>query len=128
MNEDLLLDKIQKLIKDEIRPVKEIVEVVKQKVDGQDLYQRSTTSTVRSLKEQMSVMNEKLDSVFDQTAKLTEGMTEVKEVLDEHSNKINALVLEVHEIHQELGSSKDKTTLKLDKLKEHVGLPTSIDS
>jgi hypothetical protein len=61
MNDDDL-KKIQKLIKDEIRPVKEIVEVLQSKMTQQDFVQKGTASSVRSIKEQQSVMNEKLDS------------------------------------------------------------------
>ena len=121
MNEDKLLEKIQKLIKDEVRPVKEIVEVVKQKIDGQDLYQRSTSNSVRSIKEQQSVMNEKLDGIHEQAVKLTEDLFELGEDVD-------AIKVEIHDVHQELGANKDKTISELDKIKEHIGLPTSINS
>lgn len=56
------LKKLRELIKEEIRPVKDIVEVIKKKVDGHDLYLHSTSGNVRSIKEQQSVMNDKLDS------------------------------------------------------------------
>lgn len=56
------LKKLRVLIKEEIRPVKEIVEVIKKKVDNQELHIHVTTENVRSVKEQQSVMNEKLDS------------------------------------------------------------------
>ncbi len=54
--------KLRELIKAEIRPVKEIVEIIKKKVDNQELHIHVTTENVRSVKEQQSVMNEKLDS------------------------------------------------------------------
>lgn len=61
MNEDELLKKIQQLIKEEIRPVKDIAELTKKKVDSQDLFLHSTAENVRRIKEQQSLMNEKLD-------------------------------------------------------------------
>lgn len=56
------LKKLRELIKEEIRPVKEIVEIIKKKVDSQELHIHVTTENVRSVKEQQSVINEKLDS------------------------------------------------------------------
>lgn len=56
------LKKIQKLVKDEIRPVKEIVEILQSKMVKLDFNQTGTVSSVRSVKDQQSVMNEKLDS------------------------------------------------------------------
>lgn len=56
------LKKLRALIKEEIRPVKEIVEIIKKKVDNQELHIHVTTENVRSVKEQQSVINEKLDS------------------------------------------------------------------
>ena len=68
MNQDDIKT-FQKLIKDELRPIKELVEVTKKKVDGQELFLHSTAANVRSIKEQQSVMNEKLD---DHTKTLAE--------------------------------------------------------
>jgi hypothetical protein len=62
------LKRLSELIKEEIRPVKDIVEVIKKKVDSQELHILVTTENVRSIKEQQSVMNDKLDS---HTASLT---------------------------------------------------------
>ncbi len=54
--------KLRELIKEELRPIKDIVEMVKKRVDGQELHINVTAENVRSVKEQQSIMNEKLDS------------------------------------------------------------------
>ncbi len=54
--------KLKELIKEEIRSVKDIVEVIKKKVDNQELHIHVTTENVRTVKEQQSVMNDKLHS------------------------------------------------------------------
>lgn len=54
--------KLKQLVKEEIRPVKEIVELIKKKVDNQELYIDVTSHNTRAVKEQQSVINEKLDS------------------------------------------------------------------
>lgn len=82
------LKKIQKLIKDEIRPVKETTEIIQSKVSGFDLYQRSTSINVRNVKDQLSVVNEKLDGmkeVIDQRISVSEQkiMKALDEKLDE---------------------------------------------
>lgn len=58
-NEDLA--KLLKDIKQEIRGVKDLVEVIKKKVDSNDLFISAIAANVRSIKEQQSVINEKLD-------------------------------------------------------------------
>lgn len=95
--------------------------MTKKKVDSQELFLHSTTENVRTIKEQQYVMNEKLDTVNERAVKLTEDMTELKE-------DIGSLKVEVHEIHQEIGASRDKTISEIDKIKEHIGLPTSLNS
>ncbi len=61
MNDDDL-SKLRALIREEIRPVKDIVEVTKKKVDSQELFLHVATENIRSVKDQQSVMNDKLDS------------------------------------------------------------------
>lgn len=63
---------IQKAIKDEVRPLKEQVEIVKSKISKLDLFQSANTANIRAVKEQQSVMNEKLDA-----------LQEVKEILED---------------------------------------------
>ncbi len=54
---------LKKFIKDELRAVKDIVEITKKKVDNQELYLRTTSRIVTTMQEQQSVMNEKLDEL-----------------------------------------------------------------
>lgn len=78
------LKKIQKSLKDEIRPVKEAVEILQSKMSGFDLFQRSTSSTVRAIKDQQSVINEKLDGmkeIIDQRVATSEK--NITQTLDE---------------------------------------------
>lgn len=72
MTEAQLLKSIQKTVKDEIRPLKEQVEIVKSKVSKLDLFQNLATDTTRTNKEQLSVINEKLDA-----------LQEVKDILED---------------------------------------------
>ncbi len=58
--------KLGNLIKDTVKPLKELVEVLKSKIDHQELYLTTTSSNVKSIKEQQSVVNEKLDVLIEQ--------------------------------------------------------------
>lgn len=62
MNEEDLLKKIQKLIREEVRPVKDLVEMTKKKVESHDLFITTTSGSVRTIGEQQSIINEKLDN------------------------------------------------------------------
>ena len=56
------IKKLKDIIKDEVRPVKELVEVIGQKVREVSAEQSFTTTQMRAIRDQSSVMNEKLDS------------------------------------------------------------------
>lgn len=78
--------KLEDLLKVAVRPLKELVEALKSKVDHQELYLVATSSNVKAIKEQQSVMNEKLDAqgeklgiLCDQVERVTVDLTEVRE-------------------------------------------------
>lgn len=125
-NEDL--KEFGELVKDSVKPIKELVEVIRNKVDHQELYLVTTAGNVKSVKEQQSVMNEKLDviskdlnnpktglkrinermdALWDQVVKITADMEGVTEKLDSHSS-----VLKRIESNLEYG---DADTKKLDR-------------
>jgi hypothetical protein len=56
-------DEVKQAVKDEVRPLKEQIEIVKSKVDKLDLFQSLATNQIRAVKEQLSVVNEKLDAL-----------------------------------------------------------------
>lgn len=72
MTDNQLVKTIQKAVKDEVRPLKEQVEIVKSKITKLDLFQNLATDNTRDTKEQLSVINEKLDA-----------LQEVKEILED---------------------------------------------
>lgn len=106
--------KLEDLLKKTIRPVKELVEVLKSKVDKQQLYLVTTSSDVKSIKEQQSVMNEKLDAhgekleiLWDQVERVTVDLTEVKEAQSLHTAVLNRIESKV--------DNNSEDTKKLDK-------------
>lgn len=72
MTDEQLVKAIQKVVKDEVRPLKEQVEIAKSKVDKLDLFQSLVVNQIRAIKEQLSVVNEKMDA-----------LQEIKEIVEE---------------------------------------------
>lgn len=60
-------EEFRKIIKEEIRPVKEMIEVVKKKTDALDFSVGALDRVVRFTKDQQSVMNEKLDNLSEKS-------------------------------------------------------------
>lgn len=52
-----------KALNDELRPLKELLEIIKDKVDKMETFQNVTMQQVRDIKDQQSVMNKKLDGL-----------------------------------------------------------------
>lgn len=65
-------DEVKQAVRDEVRPLKEQIEIVKSKVDKLDLFQSLATNQIRAVKEQLSVVNEKLDA-----------LQEIKEIVED---------------------------------------------
>ncbi len=105
------LKKLRELIKEEIRPVKEIVEVIKKKVDNQELHIHVTTENVRSLKEQQSVMNEKLD--------------EIKETLEANTASVVTIEKEIKaygDMYKINNSNGKKLEKRIETLEDKTGI------
>lgn len=73
-----------KTIKDELRPLKDLLEVVKDKVVRMETFQNVTMQQVRDIKDQQSVMNGKLDGI-------EERLEGVEERLDHPDNGLVAI-------------------------------------
>lgn len=67
--------KLKAIIKEEVKPVKELAEITNQKVRSIDGSQMLMSSQLRRVGDQISVMNEKLDKHTD--------------ILDRHTNILN---------------------------------------
>ncbi|MBI2334584.1 hypothetical protein HYU96_02170 [Candidatus Daviesbacteria bacterium] len=52
-----------KTLKDEIRPLKDILEIIKDKVGKTETFQNVTMQQIRDMKDQQSVINGKLDEI-----------------------------------------------------------------
>lgn len=118
--------KLEDLLKGAIRPLKELVEVLKSKVDHQELYLVATSSNVKSIKEQQSVINEKLDTqgkkmdiLWDQVEKVTMDIEEVKETQDLHTAVLKRIETKVEGNSDDI---KEKVDKRLTKVENRLGI------
>lgn len=117
--------KLEDLLKGVIRPLKELVEVLKSKVDHQELYLMATSSNVKSIKEQQSVINEKLDAqgkklgiLWDQVEKVTMDLEEVKEMQDLHTAVLKRIETKVEGNYDDI----KKADKRLTKAENRLGI------
>ena len=110
------LKHMKEMVKDVIRPIGDMVEVLKMKVSNQGAIVSAAAENVRSVKEQQSVMNEKL--------------TGMQNTLDEHTDKLDALLGDVMDlqdqtkaIHDKIGLGHTRNKREIDETKTHLGLP-----
>lgn len=99
--------RLSKLIDGLITPVKEIVEVIKHKVNRMEFLQTGNSENIRMLRDQQSVINKKLDEqsknlnghgkkldiLWEQTDELTKDMNDVKETLETHTNALKQIII-----------------------------------
>ena len=68
----------------------------------------------------------KIGEAMEQALEPVYGQLErIEKVQGEHTDKIDALTLEMHEIKQDLGIFKDYTHTQIEKIKTHIGLPST---
>lgn len=117
--------KLEDLLKGAIRPLKELIEALKSKVDHQELYLVATSSNVKSIKEQQSVINEKLDAqgrkldiLWDQVEKVTMDLEDVKENQELHTATLKRIETKVE------GNNDDirKVNKRLIKAEDRLGI------
>ncbi len=68
---------------------------------------------------------EEFDKVNGKLGEIDGELEKIHLVLEEHTDKLDALTVEVHEVHQELGIFKDEVNSEIDKIKVHIGLPST---
>lgn len=82
-SDDNLIKKIQKAVKDEIRPVKELTEILKKKIDSTEFLHKANRESVRTIKDQQSVINEKLDEIKASIDDSKTGLVAINRRLDD---------------------------------------------
>lgn len=80
-----------KTLKDELRPLKDLLEIVKDKVDRMETFQNVTMQQVRDIKAQQSVMNGKLDYIEDRLDDPDIGLAVINKRLDANTAAVMEL-------------------------------------
>lgn len=109
-------DDLKKTIQDELKSLKELVEVINHKVGKVDTNQSIYSAQLVLIKDKQSVLNDKLD--------------EIKDTQEEHTKRLEALagdteqlLMDVKGIRDEIGLWHGRDKREIDKIKKHVGLP-----
>lgn len=106
-------EEFRKIIKEEVRPVKDMVEIIKKDVDRLDFTAGASDRVIRFIKEQQSVMNEKLDNLSEKS--------------DSHSVsliKIESSIKIYDEIYKDNKKDIKKLKDRTSKIETTLGLPT----
>lgn len=98
---------------DVLRKIKELLEIVSNKVDKLETHVDLHSATLHRIKDQQSVVNEKLDT-------LQEDMDEVKETLDSHTGSL----INIESKLEGFADAWKINRAEINKVKRHLGLPT----
>ena len=115
-NDDL--KKLQILLKDEIKPLKELLEITSHKVKQIDMSQTIMSSQISRIKDQVSVINEKLD---DHSAKLDAHTAK----LDNHTESLVTIedtlkgYADMYKVNKEKSEDLDE---RVTVIEDHLGL------
>jgi len=84
-----------KTLQDELQPLKELLEIVKDKIDKMEAFQNVTMQQTRDIKDQQSVMNRKLDGIEKRLGGVEEqlndpdtGLEAINRRLDAHTGAV----------------------------------------
>lgn len=118
--------KLQKVVKDENRPLKELIEVIKQKVDRQDLYLTAAAANTRAIKEQQSVVNEKIDGIENRLDDPETGLKRINEQLEANTGSLITIEGEI-KAYGDAYKINDSNIRKMEKRLETLEEDADID-
>lgn len=114
-----------KTIKDELRPLKDLLEVVKDKVDKMETFQNVTMQQVRDIKDQQSVMNGKLDDIEARLDDPDTGLERLNKWMDSNTAaviKLEATVNGYGDMYKINDSNIRKMEKRLEVVEEDTGI------
>ncbi len=89
------------MTKDELRSLKDLLEIIKNKVDKMEAFQNVTMQQVRDIKDQQSVMNGKLDSH-------SEALVSIESKLDAYGDMYKINDSNVRKVERRTEALEDK--------------------
>lgn len=114
-----------KTLKDELRPLKDLLEIVKDKVDKMETFQNVTMQQVRDIKAQQSVMNGKLDNIEKRLDDPDSGLEAINRRLDANTAAVMGLESTVKgyaDMYKINDSNIRRMEKRLEPLEEEVGI------
>lgn len=113
---------------DSLREIKEILEIVKHKVDMMEASRTGQSASIHFMRDQQSVMNGKLDA-------LGKDLGEVKETQEDHTRRLEALAGDTEQLLMDVKGIRDKEDMahsrnkrEIDEIKTHLNLPLIPDT
>lgn len=113
---------------DDLKKIKELLEIVNNKVGKLEAHVSIHTSTMHVIKDQQSVMNEKLDNLQEDVDNLNTGTKEISENIDAARADIENLHMDVKGIRDKEDMMHSRNKREIDEIKTHVGLSLMPDT
>lgn len=113
---------------DDLKKIKELLEIVNSKVGKLETHVSIHTSTMHVIKDQQSVMNEKLDGLQEDVHGLEKGVKEMSENVDAARGDIESLHMDVKGIRDKEGLFHSRNKREIDEIKTHLGMPLMPDT
>lgn len=107
---------------DDLKKVKELLEIVNNKVGKIDTRQSLQAIQLSLMKDQQSVINEKLDGISSDVGELKKDMKELKEDVGAARGDIETLRMDVTWIKEKEGMGHSRNKREIDEIKTHLGL------
>ena len=126
---------LEKIIKEAIRPLKDMVEVVKHKIGRMESGKEAQSTSLYLMREQQSVMNEKLDKVVNKVDALSKDVEALKKDVKEVQENVDAARGDIESMHMDIIAIKETEGLfhsrnkrEIDEIKTHLNLPLIPDT
>lgn len=114
-----------KTFKKNLRPLKDLLEIVKDKVDRMETFQSVTMQQVRDIKSQQSVMNGKLDDIEERLDNPDSGLEAINSRLDANTAAVMKLESTVNgygDMYKINDSNIRRMEKRLETLEENAGV------
>lgn len=106
---------------DSTKAVKELLEIIHNKVGKIEMRQSLQTTQLSLMKDQQSVMNEKLDNIVSEVKEMSENV-------DAARGDIESIRMDVKAIREKQGMYHSRNKREIDEIKTHIGLPLMPDT
>ena len=121
-----------KNLPDELQSIKELLEIVKDKVDRMESFQNVTMQQARDIKDQQSVMNKKLDTIEKRAGGIEEQLSDPDTGLEAINRRLDANTGAVMELEKTVKGYADmykvndsnirKMQKRLETVEENAGI------